>query len=165
MPRTCTICSHDEAHAINVALVHREPYRNIASHFGVSTGALQRHSKDHLPELLVKASKATKVADADDLLARVEDLWAEAITVLEAAKGEQDYRVVLAAINRASKQLELLARLRGELNEQPVINILNSPQWIQIRTTMLRALQPYADARSAVSVALLELDKSNGNGG
>ena len=29
MPRTCTVCSHDEAHVINVALVQRDSYRKI----------------------------------------------------------------------------------------------------------------------------------------
>jgi hypothetical protein len=164
MPRVCSICSHGEAHAINVALVHREPYRNIASRHEVSTGALQRHSKDHLPELLVKASEAAKVADANDLLARVEDLWEEAVAVLEAAKGDYDHRVVLAAIDRAGRQLELLARLRGALNERPVVNILISPEWVAIRSAMMEALEPYREARVAVAGRLLKVEGST-NGG
>ena len=57
MPRSCTICTHDEAHAINVALVHRDAYRHIASRYEVSTGALQRHAREHLPELLRRMSR------------------------------------------------------------------------------------------------------------
>jgi len=163
MPRTCSICAHDVSHQINIALVHREPYRAIASRFGVSKPALQRHSKEHLPELLVKAKQAAEVADADDLLARVEDLWREAIAVLEAAKGAEDYRYVLAAIDRASRQLELLGRLRGELNEQPVINIITHPEYIEARTTIIQALGPYPEAREAV-VRALEEPRLGGNG-
>ena len=152
--RSCTICSHDETHAINVALVHREPYRHIASRWDVTTGALQRHSREHLPELLVKATHAAEVADADDLLARVEELFAEAKGVLEAAKDARDHRVVLQAIDRASRQLELLGRLRGELNEQPVITIINHPEYIEARTLIVQALEPYPQARMAVVRAL-----------
>jgi hypothetical protein len=55
MPRSCMVCAHDEHHAINVELVHRVPYRNIAERFGVSKAALSRHSQDHIPELLLNA--------------------------------------------------------------------------------------------------------------
>jgi hypothetical protein len=161
MPRTCTVCSHDEHHAINVALVHRDPYRTISDRYGLSQSALKRHSKEHIPELLVKAKDASEVAEADDLLARVEELWGEAIAVLEAAKDAHDHRVVLSAIDRASRQLELLGRLRGELNEQPVINLHLHPQWIAVRTEILGALGPYPEAKYAVVHALA----NGGNGG
>ncbi len=150
MPRTCTICGHDERHSINVALVQREPYRSIAVRYDVSKGALQRHSREHLPELLVKATQALEVADADELLARVEDLYTEAKAVLEAAKGEHDHRIVLAAIDRAGRQLELLARLRGELNDQPTINLHLHPEWVELRASIVAALEPYPEARYAI---------------
>jgi hypothetical protein len=165
MPRRCTVCDHGEHHSINVALVHREPYRTIANQFCISQSALKRHGREHLPELLIKAKHAIEVADADDLLERVEKLFEEAKAVLEAAKSAEDHRVVLAAIDRASRQLELLARLRGELNEQPITNIVLSPEWVEIRTTMMETLEPYRQARIAVAGRLLELEgSSNGSG-
>jgi hypothetical protein len=162
MPRTCTVCSHDEHHAINVALVHRDPYRTISDRYGLSQTALKRHSKEHIPELLVKAKEASEVAEADHLLARVEELWQEAIAVLEAAKDAHDHRVVLSAIDRASRQLELLGRLRGELNEQPVFNIITHPEYVAARTLIVQALEPYQQAKEAV-VRALE-GGSNGRG-
>jgi hypothetical protein len=33
VPRTCTVCAHDEAHTINVALVHRESCRTISDRY------------------------------------------------------------------------------------------------------------------------------------
>jgi hypothetical protein len=143
-----------------VALVHRDPYRTIADRYGLSQSALKRHSKEHIPQLLVKAKQATEVADADDLLARVEELFEEAKEVLEAAKDTHDLRVVLAAIDRASRQLELLGRLRGELNEQPVFNIITHPEYVEARTLIVEALAPYPEAKDAVARAL-----ENGTGG
>jgi hypothetical protein len=155
LARTCTICSHDEHHAINVALVRPDrSYRAIAGQFAVSKTALQRHSREHIPQLLVKASEAIERGNADELLARVEDLFKEAKEVLEAAKEAADHRIVLAAIDRASRQLELLGRLRGELNEQPIVNLHLHPEYIEARTLIIRALEPYPQAQTAVVAAL-----------
>jgi hypothetical protein len=82
VPRRCTICDHVERHAINVALVQRDSYRHIASYYDVSTRALQRHSQKHLPKLLVEASRGVEVANADDLLAKVEELRRKKRTII-----------------------------------------------------------------------------------
>ncbi len=161
MPRECTICRHGEGYAINVALVQRDPYRHIAALYDVSTAALQRHSHDHIPPLLLQAARAVEVANADDLLARVEELRLKAMDVLGEAEDAHDHRVMLAAIDRASKQLELLARLMGEISDAPQINILVSPEWITLRSRLLYALDAYPEARGSVLRAI----EGAGNGG
>jgi hypothetical protein len=67
---------------------------------------------------------------------------------------------VLSAIDRASHQLELLGRLRGELNEQPVFNIITHPEYVEARTLIVQALGSYPEAREAVVKAL----EGSGNG-
>jgi hypothetical protein len=162
--RPCTICSHPEAFAINEALVlEKKSNRSTAKQYGVDHNAIQRH-KQHIPELLLKASRALEVADADALLAGVENLYAEALAVLETGKDSADLRLVLAAIDRAGKQLETLAELRGELNRQPTVNIVLTAEWARIRAAMMDALGPYVEARVAVSRKLLELEGGNGSG-
>ena len=153
MPRTCTVCSHDLRHEINVALVQREPYRAIARQYGLGRDALARHSREHLPKLLVEASQAVEVAKGEQLLARVEELRGEAMGVLAAAKEEHDHRTVLAAIDRASRQLELLARLLGELQENQ-INIHLHPEWLELRGVIVTALEPHPAARNSILRAL-----------
>jgi hypothetical protein len=165
VPRPCTVCRHDEHHAVNVALVHREPYRHIAKRFGVSTAALQRHSSEHIPELLLQAKHATEIADADDLLAKIQDLYQEAMAVLEAGKDGADHRLVLSAIDRAGKQLEILAEMRGALDRRPQVNFILTEEWVRIRTTLVTALEPFPEARVAVASRLLELEEGNGSGG
>jgi hypothetical protein len=41
-----------------------------------------------------------------------------------------------------------------------VVNVLLSPQWVVIRTTMLEALSAYPEARAAVAERLIELEES-----
>src|SRR3954463_3772770 len=107
MPRTCTVCSHDEAHLINVSLVSRESYRAIANRHGVSQSALKRHAAEHIPGLLVKASEAVERAQADELLCRVESLQERTLAILESAEDAGELRTALSAIREARGNLEL----------------------------------------------------------
>ena len=164
MARECSVCAHPEAFAINEDILglgggRKKSNRTIAKHYGVDHSAVQRH-KQHIPELLLKASRAMEVADADALLAKIEDLYAEAIDVLEAGKGAEDHRLVLSAIDRAGKQLETLAELRGELDRRPTVNValVEHPGYRHLEDVLTNALEPYPAARYAVAGALKELE-------
>ncbi len=154
MPRKCTICHHDDREAIDAALVTREPFRHIAAQHGVSTSALVRHSDDHIPAELTKAQEAADAARADSLLAQVVDLRDKALGVLTKAESSDDLRAAIAAIREARGCVELLAKLAGELQNAPTINLVLSAEWITDQAAILTALQPHPDARLAVAAAL-----------
>lgn len=119
MPRTCTVCSHPAREAIDEALVEGVAFPALAAKYGVSKDALSRHKAKHLPAKLVMARAAEDVAQADSLLDQVRDLQARAHRILDKAEGAGDLRTALGAIREVRGNLELLARLLGELNEQP----------------------------------------------
>jgi len=154
MPRPCTICAHPEHHAINVALVNRDPYRNITQHYGVSKYALTRHAKEHLPELLARAKDAVEIAEADSLLDRVEGLYKRTEAILEAAESNSEWALALAAIRECRGNLELLGRVTKELESAPTFNLLLNPQWLELRATIVAALEPHPEARGSVLRAL-----------
>lgn len=68
--------------------------------------------------------------------------------------------LVLKTAGRLQPQIELLAKLLGELDDRPQVNITLSAEWVQIRTVLLDALAPHPEARASVSAALLELEAS-----
>ena len=154
MSRNCTICTHDEAHAINVALVHRDPYRHVASGYEVSTGDLQRHAREHLPELLVKAKDAVEVAEADSLLDRVEGLYKRTEAILEAAEGNSEWGTALQAIRECRGNLQLLGRVTKELQDAPTLHLHLNPEWLELRAVIVDVLEPYSEVRGAVLRAL-----------
>ena len=160
MPRACTVCTHPDLEAINRALVEGTPNRRIASQHDVTERAVRNHKANHLPETLAKAQEAEEVAQADDLLGQVQDLQARTLAILEAAEGSKEHRTALAAIREARSNLELLAKLLGELDERPQVNLLVSSEWLELRAVIVGALEPYSDARGAVLRAL----ESGGNG-
>jgi hypothetical protein len=154
MPRPCSVCAHPEHHAVNVALVQRDSYRDIARRFGLSKAALSRHAREHLPELLAKARHAVEVAEADDLLSRLEALQSRTLAILEAAEGKNQHGTALAAIREARSNLELIGRLTKELETGPTFNLYLSPEWLELRAVIVGALAPFSEARESVLKAL-----------
>src|ERR671913_1931176 len=128
MPRSCTICEHPERGAIDEALVGGASNRSAASLYDVSEAAVRRHKANHLPAKLVMAQAAEEVAQADDLLQQVRDLQGRALAILGKAEAAGDLRTALGAIREARGNLELLAKLLGELDERPVVNVDVSPE-------------------------------------
>lgn len=156
MPRTCTVCAHETLLQIDLALVRREPYRNIAKQFGVSPAALSRHTQEHLPAKLLMAQDAEDVADADLLKRELETEKADITRLKGKAEEAADYRTALAACDKALKALELQARLSQLINEAPTLNLYLSPQWLELRAVIVGALELHEEARSAVLRAMEE---------
>ena len=155
MPRRCTICESERLGEIDRMLVEgRTSFRRIASLCDVSEASVRRHAAKHLPEALAAAVDAERAANGDDLLNQVRDLQRRAVAILDRAETEGDHRVALAAIREARGCLELLGRLAGELQERQLVNLLINPQWVEIRGTILQALEPHVKAREAVTMAL-----------
>ena len=155
MPRSCTICEHPDREAIDRALVGDSSNLSVSSLFGVSESAVRRHKANHLPAKLVMAQAAEEVAQADDLLGQMQGLQRRTLAVLEAAESTNQHRTALSAIREARSNLELLAKLLGELDERPQVNVLISPT---VQTAIIAALGPYPEARLAVADALEGLE-------
>ena len=86
------------------------------------------------------------------------------MTILAKAEKAGQYRVALQGIREARGCLELLAELEGRLSRQPTFNVLLSPEWLEIQTTMLRTLDAFPDARVAVAESLAQLESGHVDG-
>ncbi len=71
-------------------------------------------------------------------------------------------RTALLGIREARACVELLAEMEGELQRNPVVNILVAPEWIAVRSRLMHALSDYPEARSSVAAVLLEVDRGDG---
>ena len=121
MPRRCTICHHPQHEEIAVSLF-RDGTRATARQFQVSLPALDRH-KGHLPDRIVKAQQAEVVSEATSLLARVEGLMQESEKIAAAAKLEKNWPAATSALREARGCLELLGKLRGELQQPGALHL------------------------------------------
>ena len=164
MPRTCTVCRHERLKEINRALVEGIAFPVLVAKYRVSKDALSRHKANHLPATLVKAQEAREVARADDLLDEVRSLQARALTILDRAERVGDLRTALGAIREARGNLELLAKLVGQIDERPQVLLHLSQEWLELRATIVEALEGHQEAKEAV-LKVLEAGTEEGGGG
>ncbi len=153
VPRTCTICTHEQRPDIDAALLNETPLRNIAQRYGTSATALHRH-REHLPKQLVKAQEQEDVRQAIDVVKQLKTINGATLAILKEARDERNGELALKAVDRIQRQLELQAKLLGELQQEGTINVTVSPEWLTLRAVLTQALQPYPDAARAVSKAL-----------
>jgi hypothetical protein len=154
MPRSCTVCEHYKKKTIDRELVGGASNRSVASIYDVSEAAVRRHKANHLPAKLVMAEKVAEVVEADNLLDQVKGLQRRAYGILDRAEEAGELRTALSAIREARGNLELLAKLLGELDERPVVNLNISPEWLELRAVIVGALEPHPEALRAVVGAL-----------
>src|SRR5215211_7308042 len=149
MPRVCTICSHEKRYEIDSILVDRsKPYRDMAGQFGVSKTAIGRHvSEGHISELIALAADAERSAKADTLLDRVE-------AFLDRMEETENYGAILGAFRELRANLELIGGVTKQLDRTPTLNLHLNPEWLEIRTAIVLALDPHPEARESVLRAL-----------
>ena len=158
--RRCTVCSHTKREAIDQALVAGDGPRPLAARFGLSKQAITRHRDNHVPTPTMReAAQAAVAAEGAIGVSMVADATAlrdRALVLLGKAESAGDLKTALAGVREASRCLELMARLAGELDTGTVtnVNVLIQPQFVVIQQAILTALAPYPQARGAVIQAL-----------
>jgi len=113
---------------------------------------------------LVEAKRAVEVADADSLLDRLEG-WATRIeTAIDAVEGEEDYAEFWKGVAVLRPYLELIGEITKELERRPQVSLHLSPEWVELRTVIVQALDPYPVAKWAVVEAIKEVEGSTYDG-
>jgi len=156
MGRTCTVCTHKDLDEINRLLLCSDSYRDLARQFNLSKDALARHKESHIPEALTKAEDIKEVAQADKLLDELLKVREKTYSLLDKAEQAKEVKSWPGFLRELREQIKLMAELEGRLASQPQINILVAPQWVELRTVIIRALEPYPEAREAVVHAIRE---------
>ncbi len=181
MARRCTICDHPRRAEIDRTLLRNEDgYRNIAKRFGISESALFRHRQGHLADVVAKGLEAESKPEsgtvepahavdlarehrslesrnteqAIDAVAQLKAINAACLEVLRQARADGKPVILLKAVDRIARQIELQARLLGQIQEGHTINVAVLPEWHAVRQQILVALHPFPEARLAVAGAL-----------
>jgi hypothetical protein len=176
MPRTCTICQQSQRSEIDRALIAGTPLRDVAERYATTATTLHRH-KEHIGQALADAARsgaaaeavqatalvrqqaAQEAADARQVLDVVQQLKvinASSLAILKEARDDKKHGLALQAIDRVHRQIELQAKLLGDLQQEGTTNITINAQWLSIRAVLMQALAPYPDARAAAAAALEE---------
>ena len=160
MPRVCSVCTHPNRAEIDRALLAGETSnRRVAAQYAVTERAIRDHKRNHLAARMQQA--AAKNAEADirtaiDVVGQLKAINGAALQVLKDARSANDGDLALKAIDRIQRQLELQAKLMGDLTDGDTINVIVQPEWVALRSNILTALTPFPDAKSAVLTALTD---------
>jgi hypothetical protein len=155
----CRVCNHPQREEFDRALVAGTVTQvDVAQEVGCSPTSVWRHVNNHLlPEARTQFRADPELGDVD-VLSELQALYSRMKEHLGRAEDADNWQAIRAFHAEARRDLELLAKLIGELDERPQVNVLLSPQWVLIRTTLMTALRPFPDARAAAARALLEVD-------
>lgn len=139
---------------INERILTGFSVRKIAEEFDVDRMAVQRHREGHLPRDMVKSKQLQEMEQADKLLERVEGLYDKALDLMAKAEADGKFQPAVSAIKEARSNLELIARLVGELKTGTHINLTYSPQYVELRQILVNTLEPFPEVRDKVVKAL-----------
>lgn len=167
MPLKCSLCCRDDRPEIDRAIVEGASVRTIAGRHGTSKSAVDRH-RAHVEEAMARAAEspegappeslalvahveAREKATGPDLLTRLLDLTRETREILAEARRAKDRDVAIKALARLEKQLELEAKVLGQIREAQVNVAIVDP------VGMLRAATLAAESRRGALPAAVVL--------
>jgi len=153
----CSICTHPKVEEINRRISENEQLADIARELAVSRDALYRHKDKCIVMALCATPNTKEIVKGDALLKQLQDVREKALSLLDMAILAGDTKVYGAPstyLSEIRQQIKLWAELEGRLASQPTVNVLINPQWIELRTLVLTALDDHPEARQAVIDAL-----------
>jgi hypothetical protein len=180
MKPRCTICSHENKWRIELLRAGGASLDALASKFNVSRDSIHRHWNRHVSE----EAKATFLAgpvQLERLAERAAEEGESTLDYLRIVRGSLlsqlatmaaagDSKAVAYVCGQLTRTLEAMARISGEMGDlarSTTFNVTNNvimaehPAFMKLQATLLRALAPFPEARTAVIEALRGLDAEN----
>lgn len=157
MARICTVCASPKRSSIDAELAGGNALAAIAKRHRVGRDSLRRHRAAHLSPALARVA-LKRVGDEsardafDATVDRLESLIERLEGLLSVAE-ERKSMIGGANIAREIRQsLELIARLRGELQERPTvaINVLASPEIVAYTAAIARVIELHPEIRADI---------------
>jgi hypothetical protein len=163
----CTVCQHREHAAIDLAVARGVSVTALARRYKVGTDAIYRHSRNHLPPQLRAALIAgpsiegvdldkLKDTESQSLLANLIAIRQRLFASLDTAEECGDGNMISRLAGQLHRNLEITGSLLGDLGvgSTTINNVLVMPAYVELRVELVRALQPFPEARQAVAAAL-----------
>jgi hypothetical protein len=114
----------------------RGTFRRLAATYGVSASALRRHGRDHVAEVLRKATSLDAIAEANTLHGQLQELRAHTLSVYARAKEAGDLKAELAAIRELRSIAELEDRARDKRGDVVQLHVLEL--WMRSLVAIVR---------------------------
>lgn len=175
----CTVCNHPDRHLIEATKVAGAGLDDVAGRFSVHRDALWRHMKNHVsPETKISyLAGPAKLQDLANLASDENKGLLEYLGILRSvlvgqldrsAQRDKPYEVERVA-GRVLDVLKEIGRLTGEvqayasqtINIQTNVNVLNSPEFLDLQHGLLQLCSAHPDARADIVALFHRLDQKH----
>jgi len=162
MGSVCTICKDPRRDEFDRRVRIEGNIERISKDFSLSYSALYRHVKanHHIRDVTAIPTNA-ELATSGDILREITEHHREAIRLKDLAETDGDYRTAILGLDKALKCLELIAKIQGQIQAMPQINIqqnlFSSPEWGAVGDLLARHLEQYPELKAKIAGDLLKL--------
>ena len=101
-----------------------------------------------------KDSMAARLENAASFIDQLNEVRARAANLLDQAEASDNLRAAGVFLRELREQIRLMAELEGKISSQPQVTIINNPEWVELRTLIITALDDFPEAREAVVHAI-----------
>lgn len=168
----CKTCNHPDRAAIELGLANKVPIRVLGKRYGLSQDSVWRHGRNCMaPELhsqLMTRGRMSpadlenlRITESEGVLQHLVAVRGRLYGLMDSAEQQDDYRSAAAIGNQIGKNLEVTAKLLGDIRTGTVNvtnNVLLLPEFHALRTTIMQALRQHPEARADVAAALRRME-------
>ena len=101
-----------------------------------------------------RETTAARLEAAASFIDQLREVRDRAANLLDQAEASQDMRAAGTFLRELREQIRLMAELEGKISSQPQVTIINNPEWVEVRSLVINALEPFPQAKEAVVHAL-----------
>jgi hypothetical protein len=141
---------------LNEELARGLPLYRLSKKYDINRESLRWHKQNHVTPALIALRTESIANGVRPALEQVDELIERDSAMYEAARAVANMPLALVANRLQGVHVELRAKLTGDLDERPqiAINIQATPEWVNIRSIIFMALDPFPELRHAISRAL-----------
>ncbi|RDD62623.1 hypothetical protein [Ferruginivarius sediminum] len=172
MGRRCQVCDSPERAKVEMGLARKVSVPQLSRKFDLHKDALYRHRDSHMPPQLkaslMAAGRPTEIdldalrkSESEGILQHLVAERGRLYRVADEAERLGDLRAAVQAHRAVNDNIQTTAKLLGELatgSTTTVNNLVVAPEYVHLRSALIRALHPFPEARRAVAQVLKEVE-------
>ena len=143
------MCVHAERDAIDAELAAGAKYRTVSNRYAVTTAAVGRHARAHLPLHLARAEDASEAASAAAILERLLDRELILSRLFHGAAADGSVTAACMTVRELTRVSELLAKVADAIPHPPTAPTQSLFVWPDGRTLPVVPLESEAELAAA----------------
>ncbi len=162
----CQFCNHRDAALLEQQIAIKQLTQvQAATIIGCNKSTVSRHMANCVPRKMAEWVKPEQAKEETlNVVNQLVRSHEELLELYEIARDKEDIHAAVKVLEAERRHLELVAKLTGQLQEATQVSFLLNPQYLTLKQTLIRILEPHPELRQEVSQALIEAEEELNNG-